>query len=43
MVQISINYRCEDGRFPVSASGVTISNPDPLSNSEIGVNFGLRS
>jgi hypothetical protein len=38
-----IDYRCEDGRFLVSASCVTISNPDSLSSSETGVNPGIRS
>ncbi len=30
----TIDDRCEDGRFPVSASFVTIPNPDTLSSSE---------
>jgi hypothetical protein len=30
----TIDYRFEDGRFPVSASCVSISNPDSLSSSE---------
>jgi hypothetical protein len=34
---------CEDGRFPVSVSCVTISNHDSLSISEAGVNPGIRS
>ncbi len=34
MFRLPIDYRCEDGRFPVSASCVTISNPDSLSNGE---------
>jgi hypothetical protein len=34
---------CEDGRFPVSASCVSISNPDLLSSSEAGVNRGIIS
>jgi hypothetical protein len=38
-----IDYRCEDGRFPVSGSCVTISNPDSLSSSETGVNPEIRS
>jgi hypothetical protein len=38
-----IDWRCEDGRFPVSASCVTIPNPDSLSSSETGVNLGIRS
>jgi hypothetical protein len=38
-----IDYRCEYGRFPVSASCVTISNPDLLSSRETGVNPGIRS
>jgi hypothetical protein len=41
--QWHIDYRCEDGRFPVSASCVTISNPDSLSSSGKGVNPGMRS
>jgi hypothetical protein len=36
-----IDYRCEDGRFPVFASCVTISNPGSLSRSETGVNPGI--
>jgi hypothetical protein len=39
----NIDYRCEDGRFPVSASCVSISKPDLLSSSETGVNSGIRS
>ncbi len=38
-----IDYGCEDGRFSVSASCVTISNPDSLSSSETGVNPGIWS
>jgi hypothetical protein len=38
-----IDYGCEDGRFPVFASCVAISNPDSLSSSETGVNPGIRS
>jgi hypothetical protein len=33
----------EDGRFPVSASCVTISNPNLLSSSETAVNPGIKS
>jgi hypothetical protein len=40
---LCLDYRCEDGRFPVPASCVTISNPDSLSSSETGVNPGIRS
>ncbi len=36
-------YRCEDGRSPVSASCVTISNLDLFSSSSTGVNPGIRS
>jgi hypothetical protein len=39
----TINYRCEDCPFLVSASCVTISNPDSLSTSETGVIPGIRS
>ncbi len=39
----TIDYRCEDGRFPVSVSYLTISNPDLLSSIETGVNPGIRS
>jgi hypothetical protein len=35
--------RCEDDRFLVSTSCVTISNPVKLSRSETGVNPGIRS
>jgi hypothetical protein len=38
-----IYNRCEDGRFPVSAICVTISNPDSLSSSKTGVDPGIRS
>jgi hypothetical protein len=40
---VVIDYRCEDGRFPVYASCVTISNPDSLYSSETGINPGIRS
>ncbi len=39
----SIDHRCEEGRFQVSASFVTISNPDSLSSCETGVDPGIRS
>jgi hypothetical protein len=38
-----MDYRREDGRFPVSTSSVAISNPDSLSSSEPEVNPGIRS
>jgi hypothetical protein len=38
-----VDYRCEDGKFPVSASCVPISNPDSLSSSETGVDPEIRS
>jgi hypothetical protein len=38
----TIDYRWEDGRFPVSASCKTISNPVWLSRSETGVHSGIR-
>jgi hypothetical protein len=41
--KMTIDYKCEDGRFPLSASCVTILNPDSLSSSETGVNFELTS
>jgi hypothetical protein len=41
--RIAIDYRCEDGRFPLSVSCVTISNLDLLSSSETGVNHGMIS
>jgi hypothetical protein len=40
---VLIDYRCEDGRFPVSASCVTISNLDSLSSSKTVVTPGIRS
>jgi hypothetical protein len=40
---LSVDYRCEDGRFSVLTSGVTTSNLDLLSSSERGVHFGMRS
>jgi hypothetical protein len=39
----TLEYSREDGRFPVSASFVTLSNPDFTSSSETGVNHGIRS
>ncbi len=41
--KFSIDYTCEDGRFLVLASCVTISNLDQLYSSETGVNPGIRS
>ncbi len=38
-----LDDRCEDGRFPVFTSFMTISNPDSLSSSETGVNPEVRS
>ncbi len=43
LLVLPIDYRFEDGRSPVSASCLTISNPNLLSSSETGVNPGLRS
>ncbi len=40
---LHIEYRREDGRFPVSGSCVTISILDSLSSSETGVTSGIRS
>jgi hypothetical protein len=40
---IAIDYWREDGRFRVSTSCVTISNPDSLSSSETGDSPGIRS
>ncbi len=37
------DYRCEDGRFPVSSSCATIPNPDSLPSSETGVDPGIKS
>ncbi len=39
----SIDNTREDGRFPVSASCVTISNRNPLSRSEKWADHGIRS
>ncbi len=39
----TIDYRCEDGRFPVSASCVTILIPDSLWSRETMVYFGIKS
>ncbi len=39
----TIDYGREDSRFPVSASCITFSSPDSLSNSETGVNPGRRN
>jgi hypothetical protein len=38
---VPIDYGCEGGRFPISASCVTISNP--ASSSKTEVNPGIRS
>jgi hypothetical protein len=38
----SIDYRCEDGRFPVFARCVTISSPYLLSCIETRANPGIR-
>jgi hypothetical protein len=38
-----IDYRCEDGRFPVCPRCMTISNPDLLSCVKTGINPGVRS
>ncbi len=40
---VGLDYGCENGSFPLSASCMTISNPDSLSSSETGVNPGIRS
>jgi hypothetical protein len=37
MCTVPTDYRCEDGRFLVSATCLTISNPNSLSSNEIGV------
>jgi hypothetical protein len=37
-----IDYRYENGRFPVFASFVTISYPTLPSSSETGVNPGIK-
>jgi hypothetical protein len=41
--QPAVDYRSEDGCYPVSGSWVTISNPNSLSSSETGVYPGIRS
>jgi hypothetical protein len=38
-----MDCRCEDGRLQVSASWVTLSNTDSLSNGKKGLNPGIRS
>jgi hypothetical protein len=43
LLDISIDYRCEDVVYPVSKSCVTISNPDFLSSGETGSIAGTRS
>jgi hypothetical protein len=42
-IVMTIDYRFASGRFPVTASCVTISNPDSRSSSETGVNPGIKS
>jgi hypothetical protein len=39
----NIDYRCEDGHFPVSASFMKISTPDSLPSSETGIIAGTIS
>jgi hypothetical protein len=39
----TIDYRCEDGRFPVKVFCYTISNFDLLSRNETELNSGIRS
>ncbi len=39
----TIDYRCQDGRFPVSSNCMTITNPDELPKIETGVNPRIRS
>ncbi len=39
---VTIDYRCEHSPFPVSASCVTISNPDSLSSSGSEVYFEIK-
>jgi hypothetical protein len=38
----TIDYRCEEGNYPVPSSCLTISNPDLLSSSETGVNSEIK-
>jgi hypothetical protein len=38
-----INCGCEDDRFPLLASQVTITNPISLSSTETGANTGIRN
>jgi hypothetical protein len=38
-----IDYRCEDGRFIMSARCVTSSDPDSLSSSKTGVNLEIEA
>ncbi len=38
-----IDYRCDDGRFWVSASWLSSLNPALLASSETRVNFGIKS
>jgi hypothetical protein len=39
----AIDYRWECGRFPMSTSFLTVSNPESLSSSETGVDPGIRN
>jgi hypothetical protein len=38
-----MDYECEEPLFPVSASCVTISNPDSISSSERGITSGIKT
>jgi hypothetical protein len=42
-LKFAMDYRCEDDRFPVSASCETNSNPSSLSSRETVVGPGMRS
>jgi cellulose synthase/poly-beta-1,6-N-acetylglucosamine synthase-like glycosyltransferase len=39
---VTMNYRCEGGRFPVCARCVKISNPDSVSRCKTGYHPGIR-
>jgi hypothetical protein len=43
MPALTMDYRRDDGHFPVSASCVSVSNPDSLSRSETRADPGIRS
>jgi hypothetical protein len=42
-VGLAIDYRCDDGRFPMSANCMAIANAAPPSSSETGIDSCIKS